>query len=194
MANSGIPIGTPEVTSERLATQRIQRPDPQNSNTLTNYEREELVIAGTAPEEIVVPTDTDPDGSAFALPVRPIDSLGPVVEALVATNLAAGAAADLDGALINLGFTGKLLAVTCAGSLPGKFEIKTVVGATVVTRDVVMTGGLLAGCPSERWSTPARDFIALLGNGSNNFRVTVTNLDAQHAADFYVSFYWDEVP
>jgi hypothetical protein len=121
-------------------------------------------------------------------------AVAPVNDFRSSSNLAAGAAVDLDASVIANGATGRLLRVLLASSLPCKWALATRAGAAVVTRAVLFTSGLSGQRPSETWDAPDPELVILAGNGTDTqFRVTATNLDAAHAADVYATIQWDEV-
>lgn len=154
--------------------------------------RERDQIAGTGADDIAVVTDADPSPSVHGLVVRPLNVENPIRSALSTVALAAGASVDLDGAAIASGKTGKLQSIYVSSTVPGKWHIKTRDGAVETTIGVLFTGGL-AGQPTAEWTPPDKryDTIAHVG-GDENFRVTVTNLDSENAADFYATLYFDE--
>ena len=118
----------------------------------------------------------------------------PVRDPLMAAALAAGASVDLDASTIAVAKTGKLVEVFVASSVACKWIVKTRDGGIELTLGVLFTGGL-TGDPNDSFQPPDKGFCTLLGNGvDENFRVTVTNLDARFAADVYATVFWDEVP
>lgn len=125
--------------------------------------------------------------------VQLVQAVQPVTDVRTASSLAAGSSADLDGTAIGTGKTGKLLAVDLGSTVACKWEIKVRDGAGAITKAIRYTSGLSGQRPSDRWDAPSPDFAALAyGSGDENFRVTVTNLDARFPADASVSMYWDE--
>lgn len=125
--------------------------------------------------------------------VQIIQAVQPVTDVRTASGLAAGASADLDGTAIGVGKTGKLLAVDMGSSAACKWEIKARDGGGAITKVILYTSGLAGQRPSDRWDAPSPDFVSLAyASGDENFRVTVTNLDAHNAADASVSMSWDE--
>jgi len=105
--------------------------------------------------------------------------------------LGAGASVDLTGTVITNGTTGQLMGVDVASTVPLKIEVKTVnSGGTATTRIVLFAppySGLM-------WRAPYKTFITQAGAATNAaFRVTVTNKDANTAADVYATLYWDQV-
>ena len=119
----------------------------------------------------------------------------PVRDVLSSANLAAGSSVDLDGTGIAAGSTGKLIAVELASSAACKWAVKTRDGAIELTMGVKFTSGLAGGKPSDVFTPPDKGFCILVGAGvDENFRVTVTNLDQQNAADVYATIWWDEIP
>lgn len=119
----------------------------------------------------------------------------PQRDPLSSSALGAGSSDDLDGSTIAAMHTGKLCAVSVASSVACKWEIKTRDGGIELTMAVIFTGGLMGGCATAMWTPPDKHFCSLQGNGiDENFRVTVTNLDGDNAADAYATIFWDEVP
>jgi hypothetical protein len=106
--------------------------------------------------------------------------------------VASGGIADLDGAQISSGLTGKLVAFLISASVPMKAELKTVLNG--VESGVLLTAFANAGqvalikMPSKEFFTQVED----AGVGLDAFRVTATNLDNQNAADLYATFFYDE--
>lgn len=105
--------------------------------------------------------------------------------------VAAGNPADLDSAQIPSGLTGKLVAVVMASSVPLKGELKTILNG--VESSVIMTIFSKAGqngivfLPNKSFVTQAESVTA----GLDGFRLTVTNLDNENAADVYATFFYD---
>lgn len=147
-------------------------------------ERERVQIAGKNAGDIT-PVDPDEGLKTNQAPTLAARTAGSSVA------LAVDASADIDGATIPSGVTGKLMGVTLASSGAAKWEIKTRDGGVEVTIDVVLTGGFYM--PTFPWRPPHKDFATLAGAGvDENFRITVTNLDT-FASDFYATMFWDEV-
>ena len=108
--------------------------------------------------------------------------------------LAAGTSTDLDATVIPVAKTGKLLKVIVGSSVACRWDVKTRDGAVEVVKGSIYTSGISVGRPTEIWETPQINFLTLAGAGvDENFRVAVTNLDANQAADVSVTFFWDEV-
>lgn len=116
----------------------------------------------------------------------------PQYSTLTSASLAAGASVDLNATEITNGTTGKLVQVSVASTVPLKIEIKTVKNAVVATRVVRFTS---AAHPSEDFVPSHKNFITILSvvAQTDNFRVTVTNMDNALAADVYATVLWDEV-
>lgn len=122
-----------------------------------------------------------------------VQAVSPIVDALTTLALLAGASADLNGTLIGVGKTGRLLAVEFGSSAACKWQIKTVDGAAEVVRVTLYTSGLAGQQPSRSWQTPDLNMVTrAYGNGDERFRVTVTNLDGRNPADASVTIFWDE--
>lgn len=105
--------------------------------------------------------------------------------------LAAGSPADLDSTQVPSGLTGKLVAVLMSASVPLKGELKTVLNGSESA--VLATMFSNAGqngffiLPNKNFVTQAEDVTA----GLDGFRLTVTNLDNENAADVYATFFYD---
>lgn len=104
------------------------------------------------------------------------------------TNLAAGASANFDTAVIG-GTTGKLLYASVACTQPVWVEVGTYNGTTFVVKDTYMQ----AAYDTKQWQTPDRDFIDFASGGSNVFRIRVTNLDNAKASDVVTTILHEEV-
>jgi len=109
------------------------------------------------------------------------------------TATAAGGSDDIDSTQINSGKTGQLLQIIVSATVFYKAELKIVTNG--VAGSVVHTwiGGPILPFPytpsHKTLHTIAEDVTA----GLDGFRVTVTNLDTNEAADIYATFEWDEV-
>ncbi len=106
--------------------------------------------------------------------------------------LAAGSPADLDSAQISSGLTGKLVAVLMSASVPLKGELKTVLNGAESA--VILTMFSKAG-QNSIMKLPSKEFITQVEDvtvGFDGFRLTVTNLDNENAADVYGTFFFDE--
>ncbi len=106
--------------------------------------------------------------------------------------LADGANTDLDSTQINSGLTGKLVAVLMTASVPLKGELKTVLNgvesSVILTMFSIAGGNSMLPMPNKDFVTQAQD----AGAGFDGFRLTVTNLDNENAADVYATFFYDE--
>jgi hypothetical protein len=106
--------------------------------------------------------------------------------------VAAGSPSDLDSAQISSGLTGKLVAVLMCSSVPLKGEIKTVLngieGPTLITMFSKSGQNALLALPNKNFITQVEDVTV----GFDGFRLTVTNLDNENAADVYATFFYDE--
>ena len=108
------------------------------------------------------------------------------------TNLAVATPTDLDSAQINSGLTGKLVAVLMSASVPLKGELKTVLNgvesSTILTMFSIAGGNGMLLMPNKDFITQVEDATP----GLDGFRLTVTNLDNENAADVYATFFYDE--
>lgn len=114
--------------------------------------------------------------------------LAPHDEIVAATALAAGANTDLDAAAVTNGTTGRLLAVDVGASVPLRVDIQLVNGSRVTRATVYTQAG-----ETREWRVPAPQFFELVGDGSANFGLSVTNLSPHQTADARAVLYWDEV-
>ncbi len=105
--------------------------------------------------------------------------------------VAAGSPADLDSAQVPSGLTGKLVAVLMSSSVPLKGELKTVLNG--VEGSVIAT--IFSSAGQNSWiNLPNKDFVTQAEDvtaGLDGFRLTVTNLDNENAADVYATFFYD---
>jgi len=156
--------------------------------------RERLQLSGAVAAEVLAVKNTDPAGSAYGGVVRPIMVIAPARSSGSSAALAAGATVNIDSVAIVNAKTGKLVQVTVASTVAAKWVIQTRAGATIVTVDVLFTGGISGEQATAAWRSPDKAFVTLVGNGiDTTFRVAATNLDARNAADVYATFWWDEV-
>lgn len=143
-----------------------------------------------------VPSATNPlpvrlaDGASFYVASSSAPT-SPQTSTVTSAALGAGASVDLDHTLITNGTTGQLMGVDVASTVPLKIEIKTVnSGGTATTRSVLFAPTY----SGYQWRAPYKGFITQAGAATNaRFRVTVTNKDANTAADVYSTAMWDEV-
>ena len=125
--------------------------------------------------------------AANPLPIKTATS--PVNEAQTSVALAASSSATLDFAAFGAGTTGKLLKVTMASTVVGKYVISTRDGAVIVNAAIVIVSGMT----TQEFRPVSKESVTLgYTGGDENFRVVVTNLDDNRAADFYVTAEWDE--
>ncbi len=155
------------------------------------------VAVDTTPDGVIelVKLAISADGSAVLIPAN-LDGLyvqprleSPQDELLIATNLSAGANADLTATAIPLGKTGRLLGADIGSSVPMRCDLQVIDGART-TRTTVYTA------PGETfpWRVPlGGKWIELAGGVSKSFGASVTNLDVNQAADLRVALWWDEV-
>ena len=105
--------------------------------------------------------------------------------------IAAGSPTDLDSTTIPSTLTGKLVAIMMTASVPLKGELKTVLNAAESA--VLITMFSKAG-QNNLVVLPNKDFITQAESataGFDGFRLTVTNLDNENAADVYATFFYD---
>jgi len=106
--------------------------------------------------------------------------------------LADGGITDLDSSQIGSGLTGKLVAILLTASVPVKGELKTVLNGIESAVILVMFArageSALLYLPNKDFVTQAEDVTA----GLDGFRLSVTNLDNENAADVYATFFYDE--
>jgi hypothetical protein len=125
-------------------------------------------------------------------PVHPVVSLvtsGQVLSTTLAA-VAAGGQATLDSNQISSGKTGKLLEVIVAASVPFKVVLQTVLNGVATNR--VIWFSQIGGWD---WVTPAKNLIQVTESataGFDGFRVVITNLDPNRAADLFCTFAHDE--
>lgn len=103
-----------------------------------------------------------------------------------------GGQTDLDSAQISSGLTGKLISILMNASVPLKGELKTVLNG--IESSVVLT--IFAQAGDNVWvNLPSKEFVTQVESatpGLDGFRLTVTNLDNENAADVYTTFFYDE--
>ncbi len=116
----------------------------------------------------------------------------PMTSFAMSSSLADGGITDLDSSQIGSGLTGKLVAVLLTASVPVKGELKTVLNgieSSVILVMFAMAGeSVLLSLPNKDFVTQAEDVTA----GLDGFRLSVTNLDNENAADVYATFFYDE--
>jgi hypothetical protein len=138
-----------------------------------------------------------PDGVAVDVhDGRPMPTLlgmsSPKTSFATSANLAAAGFTDLDSAQIGSGLTGKLVAVLMTASVPLKGELKTVLNG--VESSIILPIFSNAG-QNAILNLPNKEFITQIESvtaGFDGFRLTVTNLDNENAADVYAVFFYDE--
>lgn len=178
----------PDSTGKKLDTEQLTV-----NGIIVQRERDQ--IAGSLEDEIAAVLNTDPAGNAYGLVVRPIEVVNEARSNPSSSALAAGASVNLDGATIPNAILGKLLLATLSSTVACKWIIKARNGGVESTIDIVFTSGLAGGQPTFQWTPPAKGkgWAEQLGDGvDTNFRVTVTNLDGDNAADVYAGLFWDE--
>lgn len=158
-----------------------------NSETV---QRERDQLAGVGDDDIAVVTDTDPSGTEHGLAVRPVNVVNPITDAKSSASLAAGSSVDLDSTNVSSGATGKLMRVVCSSTVACKWAIKTHDGASETSIGVVFSKAF----DKAVWDVPDKRFDTIAyASGDEGFRISVTNLDNENAADVYATIYWDEV-
>jgi len=131
--------------------------------------------------------------TATPLPVddTPVESIQTNTGSTTAT--AAGGSDDLDSTQISSGKTGQLLQIIVSATVFYKAELKIVTNGVAGSVVHSWIGGPIMPFPytpsHKTLHTIAEDVTA----GLDGFRVTVTNLDTNEAADIYTTFEWDEV-
>jgi len=156
--------------------------------------RERDQVAGVGENEVSEVKNTDPATTHHGLVVRPISVVSPQSDFATKSALGSLLSDDLDGTPIASGKTGKLLKVTVASSVAAKWVVKTRDGAVEVILGTIYTSGVSGGSPTGFYKPESKDSDILVGAGvDENFRVTVTNLDAKRPADFSATIEWDEV-
>lgn len=116
----------------------------------------------------------------------------PTVVFATSSSLAAGGITDLDSNQIGSGLTGKLVAVLLTASVPVKGELKTVLND--VESSIILTMFARAG-ENALLPMPNKDFVTQsedVTGGFDGFRLSVTNLDNENAADVYATFFYDQ--
>lgn len=131
----------------------------------------------------VIPADLD------GLHVQTVERVSSPQHSLVAaTALAAGGSSALNAADIATATTGQLAGVDVGSTVPFRADVETVSGARVIRATLYGRAG-----ETVQWRPPSRRFIELAGGAGIRFGLTVTNLDANEAADIRATVYWDEV-
>lgn len=116
----------------------------------------------------------------------------PTTAFATSSNLADGGVTDLDSSQVGSGLTGKLVAVLLTASVPVKGELKTVLNG--VESSIILTMFARAG-ENAMLPMPNKDFVTQVESataGFDGFRLSVTNLDNENAADVYATFFSDE--
>ena len=111
----------------------------------------------------------------------------PVTDNATASAVAAGSSADLDSADVG-GTTQKLWQITLAASVPWKAIVQLVENGAVVATHATIFGE--AG-DTVVWKPAHENFVSRAFStnaGQDGFRVHMTNLDTNNAADLYASF------
>jgi len=102
---------------------------------------------------------------------------------LTSAALAAAATANLDSANVGAGLTGKLLEITASSTVNMRVDIIRVEASNTTSRTFIVA----KGTPFTYRPTD-RDAITVAGAASGrNFRLAITNLDNNQAADVYAS-------
>ena len=160
--------------------------------TQGDVNRERWQQAGFGEDDIVVVTDTDPSPTDHGSVVRQAAPSDPKDSTASVATVAAGSTGQVDSTQISSGKTGKLLRFEASGGVPFKVELQTVLNGVATTRITRFGRG-----KDVEWDTPQKDFLTQVqdvGGGFDGFRLLFTNLDTGSAsADFYGTFFWDEV-
>lgn len=183
MANSSIQLPV-EGSGPRLDTELLTV-DGQSVH------RERDQIAGADAAAIMEVLSVDPAEDDYGAVVRIAPPMSPAY-GHGSTTVTAGSSDVIDMPAIASGKTAKLAVITVAASMACKFELQKRDGGLVVTFAVVFVGGLVSN-PNHAYRPFHKSVVTLpYGNGDENWRVRVTNLD-QNAGDAYVTVEWDEV-
>lgn len=175
----------PDDTGKRIDTEQL-------TVAATTVQRERQQITGAADVEIARVLNTDPAAADYALTTRELGPVSPQTSTGSVTVVSAGSTGSVDSTQIGSGLTGKLLGFVAAGSVPFKIELFTVLNG-VTTLRLVKFGRGADVC----WRSPHKEFITQAEDvtaGFDGFRLVFTNLDTgSGSADFYGTFFWDEV-
>lgn len=107
---------------------------------------------------------------------------------VTSAGLAAGSSANLSTA--DLGAK-KLAQVEAWSSVPFKAALHTVANGTASTDPIAIGGG--PAHTSWTWKAPHRNYAAVTSSGGvDGFRVVMTNLDDQNAADVFATFHVED--
>ena len=174
----------PDSTGKRLDAESLTV-----SGLTVHRERDQ--ISGRADTEIADVRNSDPALSDHGLVTRAIDVVEPITDTLSSSSLSAGSSVDLNGTLIASGKIGKVMGLSVASTVPCKWELKKVDGASEITLAWIVTS------PSnltESHRPPSKEFMKQAHvSGDERFRITVTNLDGRNAANVYATLCWDQV-
>ena len=174
----------PDSTGKRLDTEELV------VSALT-VQRERMQIAGAVDVEIARILNTDPAAADYALVTRGAALVSPQTSFATVATVAAGGTGSVDSTQLNAAVTGKLLGFEASGSVPFGVELQTVVDAITTSRMMFFDQTKIS------WRTPHKDLISQahsVGAGFDGFRLLFTNLDTGvGSADFFGSFFWDEV-
>lgn len=182
MANGFVQV-PPDSNGKRLDTEEL-------TVAALTVQRERMQITGALDVEIARILDTDPVAADYALVTRGAALVSPQTSFATVAAVVAGGTGSVDSTQLNAAVTGKLLGFEASGSVPFGVELQTVVDAVTTSR--MMFFGLAIS-----WRTPHKDLISQahsVGAGFDGFRLLFTNLDTGVGnADFFGSFFWDEV-
>ena len=141
----------------------------------TNWDRVDTANTGRLQVDVVT-------GGGSDTPTNPATTY------VTSASLAAGASVNLDTADIG---AKKLNAVQVWASVPFKAEVRLISNGTPDTNPRVIGGG--AAYTSFNFKTPHRNYFTLTSTaGTDAFRVGVTNLDNNTAADVYATFQYED--
>lgn len=155
-------------------------------------QRERMQITGAAAAEIARILNTDPAATDYALVTRDAPPVSAQTSTGSVLTVSAGSTGSVDSTQLTSGTTGKLLGFAASGSVPFKVELQTVLNAVATLRLVKFGRG-----DDIEWRAPHKEFITQVESvtaGLDGFRLVFTNMDTgSGSADFYATFFWDEV-
>lgn len=134
------------------------------------------------------------DGSGFYSSAASVGVTAAKLDTINSGDLAPAASATTNGTQIASGKTGKLMGATFSSSVPGKYELKTVLNGVATLREVFF---LQAG-ETFHYTPPTKDFITVAESataGADAFAVTYTNMEpvGGNTASLYSSLSYDEI-
>lgn len=111
----------------------------------------------------------------------------PTVQTITYANLAAGASANLDTAVVGAG-TKYLKQVVVSASVPLKARIGVYDGTTFTPKIVIF----VQANSHAIWTTPHTNYISFNFDGTNDvWRVEITNMDNANTADVYATIMYE---